>query len=440
MRARSSSTPRDERPPSLVGLEQAVEGLRRALAGERRPHGGGIRACCPEVDHADESRTASITVATPCVGRAGAGRVGDRQQTRVRALDGDAEAGRVEELDVVLAVAERDHAVEVEAEQSRPRTRVPDPFVTLGLPISSMYGSDVVRNTRPSSRRSSTRADLGEDGRLRDGDELRRRPVEPREQVADLDDRQMLEHRVARASTRSPRRRRAGRRRRRSARCRRAGERRDRLPRDLELERLVEEELAASAGRRRPPPGSRRPARGARRRRGSARPSGTSGPSRRGRERRAPATRAIAARVRSPDDAVRPDQRAVEVAGERLRPAAAKCREVAQPPADEETNCATSAICCGSSWSLKDGIPPWPSVTRWTTSSYEGFASSRFGPTVPVAFGCGQRVARDAAGALEDLLARRRVALQRRAQAGPRFAPGRRLLGQGADDRLGRRR
>ena len=73
----------------------------------------------------------------------------------MRALDGDPEACRVEELDVVLAVSERDHAVEVEAEIAATKAS-PDPFVTLGFPISSMYGSDVVRNARPSSRRSSS--------------------------------------------------------------------------------------------------------------------------------------------------------------------------------------------------------------------------------------------------------------------------------------------
>src|SRR5205085_9401987 len=34
---------------------------------------------------------------------------------------------------------------------------------------------------------------------------------------------------------------------------------------------------------------------------------------------------------------------------------------------------------------LKDGIAPFPFVTRSTTSESGGFASSRFGPTVPVA-------------------------------------------------------
>src|SRR4029079_1145319 len=61
-------------------------------------------------------------------------------------------------------------------------------------------------------------------------------------------------------------------------------------------------------------------------------------------------------------------------------------RKEAQPPVAEETNAATSAICCGCSWSLKGGIPAWPSVTRWTTSSSDGLASSRLGPTVPDAF------------------------------------------------------
>ena len=36
------------------------------------------------------------------------------------------------------------------------------------------------------------------------------------------------------------------------------------------------------------------------------------------------------------------------------------------------------------SWSKKDGIAPWPFVTRSTASAWSGCASSRFGPIVPV--------------------------------------------------------
>ena len=47
-------------------------------------------------------------------------------------------------------------------------------------------------------------------------------------------------------------------------------------------------------------------------------------------------------------NAVRPDQRPVEVAGERLH-LRGEVRKVAQPPVAEETNAATSVICCGCS-------------------------------------------------------------------------------------------
>ena len=51
--------------------------------------------------------------------------------------------------------------------------------------------------------------------------------------------------------------------------------------------------------------------------------------------------------------------------------------------ADSCTYAATSAICCGLSWSPKAGIAPIPFVTRWITSASGGFAASSDGPTVP---------------------------------------------------------
>ena len=54
-------------------------------------------------------------------------------------------------------------------------------------------------------------------------------------------------------------------------------------------------------------------------------------------------------------------------------------------PATEETNSATAWIWLGLSWPLNEGITPFPFVTRSTTSAFGGFASSRFGPTVPLA-------------------------------------------------------
>ena len=53
------------------------------------------------------------------------------------------------------------------------------------------------------------------------------------------------------------------------------------------------------------------------------------------------------------------------------------------PTCDSTTYAATSAISCSLSWSLNAGIAPWPFVTRSTTSSASGLASSRFGPTLP---------------------------------------------------------
>ena len=56
---------RHERPPALVRLEQRVEGLGGALAGKRGAVAVGVVARCLEVDHARESRKASIACATP---------------------------------------------------------------------------------------------------------------------------------------------------------------------------------------------------------------------------------------------------------------------------------------------------------------------------------------------------------------------------------------
>src|SRR4029079_12973287 len=215
------------------------------------------------------------------------------------------------------------------------------------------------------------------------GDELRRRPLEPREQVPDGDDRQSLEDGVpARVVVL-----------RRDVELvvdvdvRGDAERRelgDRVARDVELERTVEQEDA----RRRIHDGS---ALVADHRLGEAHvvpvaldgaehPAG--GDQHRHSCRLRPRDRGPGAVAHEP---VGRDQRPVEVAGERLH-LRGEVRKEAQPPVAEETNAATSAICCGCSWSLKDGTPPWPSVTRWTTSSSDGLASPRFCRSVPDAF------------------------------------------------------
>ena len=76
------------------------------------------------------------------------------------------------------------------------------------------------------------------------------------------------------------------------------------------------------------------------------------------------------------------DERVVEVADECLHLAREGGRED-QPPVDVTTYAATSAICCAVSCDPKGGIAPMPFVTRVTTNLLSGFASSRFGPTLP---------------------------------------------------------
>ena len=81
------------------------------------------------------------------------------------------------------------------------------------------------------------------------------------------------------------------------------------------------------------------------------------------------------------------DQGAVEVAGERLHVAGERRRQgepARQLCVDWKTNAATSAICFGESDPLKEGMTPLPWVTRSRISESGGFFSSRFGPTVPV--------------------------------------------------------
>src|SRR5262249_43904469 len=82
---------------------------------------------------------------------------------------------------------------------------------------------------------------------------------------------------------------------------------------------------------------------------------------------------------------VLPDQRPVEVAGERPHTLRKIVWEDQLLPATDETYAATSAICFGVSWPENEGMTPLPFVTRSITSAWGGIFSSRFGPTVPVA-------------------------------------------------------
>ena len=107
---------RHQRAPALVGREQRVERLAGSLPGESGAPGVGLGAGCLEVDHASDSRYASITVATPSSSALGQTQSARSRSSGLRVLDRDPEAGFVDQLDVVLAVAERDDAIERDAE------------------------------------------------------------------------------------------------------------------------------------------------------------------------------------------------------------------------------------------------------------------------------------------------------------------------------------
>jgi hypothetical protein len=87
------------------------------------------------------------------------------------------------------------------------------------------------------------------------------------------------------------------------------------------------------------------------------------------------------------DDDVLADQRPVEVAGEGGRAGREPGRKAQPPCVDWYTKAATSAICCSLSeppFAFENGgIAPLPLWTRSRIFASGGFASSRFGPTVP---------------------------------------------------------
>jgi hypothetical protein len=113
----------------------------------------------------------------------------------VRALDRDRETDFCQELDVVLAVAEGDHLVELDPEQLRDEG---DPRSLRRAEMAELeeVGERGRDEHSPLEDRFEVTPDLGEPLRFGDRDELRGRPSEPREEVADLRDRKALEVRV----------------------------------------------------------------------------------------------------------------------------------------------------------------------------------------------------------------------------------------------------
>ena len=114
----------------------AVERVGRALAGERGPDASGFARAALRSIIAPESRDGLDHGCDALVLRPGAGPSAIARSRGCAALDRDAEAGPAEQLDVVLAVAERDDLSEVEPEPLRDE-REPRSLRHAGLPSSS---------------------------------------------------------------------------------------------------------------------------------------------------------------------------------------------------------------------------------------------------------------------------------------------------------------
>ena len=109
VRARSSSTSVCSARQRSSAREQLVEDARpRPCARARRERRRGRRGLRGGRSSLVESRSASSTCATPSSAAGGQIQSATAFTRVVRVLDGDAEAGPLDELDVVLAVAERD--------------------------------------------------------------------------------------------------------------------------------------------------------------------------------------------------------------------------------------------------------------------------------------------------------------------------------------------
>ena len=151
VRPRSSSTrgtSARQRSSAASSASNASAAPLRASAARQRV---GVVARGPEVDHAAESRKRLEHLRDALLGRAGADPVGARLQPLVRVLDRDPVARPLEQLDVVLAVAERDRLPRREAEVLR-EEREPAALRDAGLASSRKYGSDFVMKSRSPKR------------------------------------------------------------------------------------------------------------------------------------------------------------------------------------------------------------------------------------------------------------------------------------------------
>ena len=204
---------RKQRAPRPVGLEECVELLRRALAGQGGAPGLGVVARCLDVDHDRASRYASITCATPSSDAERADEVCHREDALVRVRDGHAVRRPLEQLDVVLPVTERDRFALGRSRGAPRGRRAPRPSSPPGSRTRGSTGATSrcrgARRSAPSCSASRRVERVG----ITDRDELRGRFLQPVEQAAHRVYREASETTRTARPPASPRRRRARRRR-----------------------------------------------------------------------------------------------------------------------------------------------------------------------------------------------------------------------------------
>ena len=113
---RSSSTRGTSSRQRSSAASQASNASAAPLRARRRRYSSGVVAGCAGVDHDSECTKASSRAATPSSSTERDDEVGAGEDLGVRVRDGDREAGPVEQLAVVLAVAAGDRLRRAEAE------------------------------------------------------------------------------------------------------------------------------------------------------------------------------------------------------------------------------------------------------------------------------------------------------------------------------------
>ena len=186
---------RQELAPACVGGEQQVEALRRAFSGERGAEAVGVGAGCAKIDHLRELEKGFEQLSHPLFAHGWADEARNRLDALVGVLDSNAVAPR-DQVEVVLAVADRDRPFSCEPEPLRQNLERGGLRDALGRELEEERQR--LRHEEPPGELLSHRdPELVQRRRFPDADELRRRLLEPRSELADHVQRDPLERRVA---------------------------------------------------------------------------------------------------------------------------------------------------------------------------------------------------------------------------------------------------